>query len=288
VSLVELVRAGAPAAIVESIDDATLAGVIAGWLDAARAAWPAIAVDEAVFVAHVAARIPATARPDGLDAIHAADLWLTAACAAGDPAAIAAFDERLIAPLDRVLGQAGLAGDQIDEVKQELRRKLLVAEDGRARIADYSGRADLRTWMRTAAVRAGIDLVRRHRDVSLDDEDLAALPLIGDDPELAHLKGRYRDDLRTAVIDAMTALEARVRALLKLHHVDGLGIDRIGALYGVHRATAARWLASAREALADRVQRALIDRLGVTRSELRSIARLVESQLDVSVRRLLT
>jgi RNA polymerase sigma-70 factor (ECF subfamily) len=281
-SLAAVARAHAP--ILGELPDPTLETAIAIWIAAARAAWPTVAVDEAAFVAHVAQRLP---RPDALDAIHAADLWLTAGCAAGDPAAIAAFDERLIAPLDRVLGQVGLAADQIDDVKQELRRKLLVADGDRVRIADYSGRADLRTWIRTTAVRAAIDLVRKHREVSLDDEELAALPLIGDDPELAHLKQHYRDDLRTAVVDAMAALDTRERALLKLHHVDGLGVDRIGALYGVHRATAARWVAAAREALADRVQRALIDRLGVTRSELRSIARLVESQLDVSVRRLL-
>src|SRR5439155_17675697 len=111
---------------------------------------------------------------------------------------------------------------------------------------DYSGRADLRMWIRTTAVRLAIDLLRRKRALPIDDDELAALPALADDPEVAHLKDRYRDELRTAIGEAIGALEARDRLLLKYHYVDGLAIDRIGALYGVHRATAARWLGAAR------------------------------------------
>ena len=86
---------------------------------------------------------------------------------------------------------------------------------------------------------------------------------------------------------AIRELEPRDRLLLKYHYLDGLTVDRIGALYTVHRATAARWIAAAREMLATRTQRILLEKLRVTPSELRSIARLVESQLDLSMRRLL-
>jgi len=261
--------------------------VIAEWIEAGRAAWPTIDRDREAFVADVTARLAPDATADAARAIHAADLWLTGACAAGDRAAIALFDERYLAPLDGVLGPKGFAPDQIDEVKQELRRKLLVADGDVPRIADYSGRADLRTWIFTAAVRAGIDLLRRLRDTPADDAQLADLPAVADDPELAHLKDRYRDELRAAIHDAIAQLAPRDRLLLKYHYLDGASIDRIASIYGVHRATAARWLNAAREALADRSHRILIARLGVSPTELRSIARLVESQLDVSIRRLI-
>jgi len=257
------------------------------WIQAGRDAWPAIAVEPDGFVAYVIERAPAGASDDELRAVHAADLWLAAACVCGDAAACAAFDARYLAPLDPVLAATGLAPHQIDDVKQELRKKLLVGDGDRPRLADFSGRADLRTWVRTAAVRAGIDLVRARRDLPADDEELAALPAIADDPELLHLKDRYRGELRDAVTTAIGALAPRERLLLKYHYLDDLGVDPIAAMYGVHRATAARWIVAAREALADRAQRLLIAKLGVTRSELRSIARLVESQLDVSMRRLL-
>jgi len=75
--------------------------------------------------------------------------------------------------------------------------------------------------------------------------------------------------------------------VLRLHLLDGLNIDRIGQLHDVHRATAARWLASAREALAKDTQRILQARLQVSRSEFESLLRLVRSDLDVSLCRIL-
>lgn len=267
--------------------DDELADLATEWLATARAAWPQIAIDEAEFVQRIVARLPEHASCDLARSLHAGDLWLTAACAAGDPAALAAFEQQYMSSLDHVLASSGIAADLVDEVKQEVRRKLLVADDGAPRIADYSGRAELRIWLRTAAIRTSIDLIRKQRDVPVADEELAALPAIADDPELAHLKARYRDELRGAIVEALKTLTARERLLLKYHYVDGLGIDRLGQIFGVHRTSTARWLRLAREALADEVHRMLIAQLGVGSTELRSIARLVESQLDISVRRLL-
>ncbi len=257
------------------------------WIAEARAAWPEIALDEAVFVEAVAARLPADAGLEQALAVHAADLWIAAACAAGDPVALAAFDARYLAPLSAILGQTGLDAGQVDEVKQELRRKLLVADGELPRIADYSGRADLRTWIRTAAIRTSIDLVRRRRELPIEDEELAMVPAIADDPELAHMKDRYRTELAAAITEAIALLVPRDRLLLKYHYLDGFSIDRIGTMYNVHRATAARWIGAAREALSAQAHRVLVARLGVTASQLRSIARMVESQLDLSIRRLL-
>jgi RNA polymerase sigma-70 factor (ECF subfamily) len=269
------------------VRDDELAAVAAGWLADARAAWPNVNLDELAFVAQVTARLPVDVTSEQASAVHAADLWIAAACAAGDATAIAAFDATYLDPLGGVLRATGLDPDQIDEVRQELRRKLLVSQGEIPRIADYSGRADLRTWIRTAAIRAGIDLVRQRRDLPIEDEELAVLPAIADDPEVAHLKNRYRDELRTAIQEAIAELPPRDRLLLKYHYIDGFSIDRIGAMYDVHRATAARWLGSAREALSGRTHRMLCDQLGLTSSQLRSVARLVESQLDLSLRRLL-
>ena len=266
--------------------DIDLGAVADQWLAEARAAWPGVALDERVFVDHLLARLAPDAGPAEARALHAADLWLATACAAGDATALAEFDQRYLAPLGGVLRASGLAPDQIEEVVQELRIRLMVG-DGRPRILDYAGRADLRLWVRTAAIRAGIDLIRQRRELTIDDEELAAVPALLDDPELAHLKDRYRDELRTAVSEAIGALAARDRLLLKYTYVDGLTVDRVGAIYNVHRATAARWVAAAREALADATHGLLVRRLGVTASELRSIARLVESQLELSLRRLL-
>jgi RNA polymerase sigma-70 factor (ECF subfamily) len=74
---------------------------------------------------------------------------------------------------------------------------------------------------------------------------------------------------------------------LRLAYANGFTVDRIGGLYGVSRATAARWVAAAREALHDGTRRELCARLRITTSEYRSLAALVRSDLEVSVVRLL-
>ena len=43
----------------------------------------------------------------------------------------------------------------------------------------------------------------------------------------------------------MQTLSAQERTVLRLHVLDGLGTDEIGALYKVHRTTVARWQAQA-------------------------------------------
>jgi RNA polymerase sigma-70 factor (ECF subfamily) len=269
------------------VRDDELAAVQTRWLADARAAWPDIATDERAFLDRQLARLSTDVTAEQALVLHASDLWIASACATGDRIALAHFEEQFVAPLTRVLNAVGLAGDQIDEVKQELRRKLLVSEGEPPRILDYSGRADLRTWLRTTATRLAIDLLRRRGALPIDDDELAQAPALNDDPEIAHLKERYRGELAAAISEAVAKLAPRDRLLLKYHYVDGLTIDRIGAIYAIHRATAARWLGTAREALADATHAVLGARLGVTGSELRSIARLVESQLDLSIRRLL-
>lgn len=271
----------------DMVSDDELAEVAATWVAAARDAWPAIELDEAAFVAEVKARLAEDVTVERARAVHAADLWIAIACGQGNPAALIAFDDAFLSPMATWLGSNHTA-DQVEDVRQEVRSKLLVAEgEEPPRICDYSGRADLRTWIRTTAVRTAIDLMRKRREVPLEDEEDIALPVLADDPELAHLKERYRGELRSAIHEAIGSLSPRDRLLLKYHYVDGFGIDKLASIYRVHRATAARWLGAAREALAAQSHERLIQGLGVTSGELRSIARLVESQLDISLHRLL-
>jgi RNA polymerase sigma-70 factor (ECF subfamily) len=75
--------------------------------------------------------------------------------------------------------------------------------------------------------------------------------------------------------------------LLKQHLIYRLTVDQLGALYHLHRATAARRLAKARQALLDGARASLARRLGVPAAELASAMELVASRLEVSIERLL-
>lgn len=251
----------------------------------ASAAWPGVSVEREAFAAFLDARV----EEDDLERVKAEDLYAACACATGDVQAITAVEGRYFPDVDAALGKMGLPSDRIAEVKQGLRKHLFVGEDGAApRIAEYRGTGDLRAWLRVTAMRAALKLLRKHgRETPTDDAILEARSS-EDDPELAYMKAAYRQAFREAFQESLESLHPKERTLLKQQIVDGLGIDELGALYRVHRATAARWVASAREKLLSRTRRTFMLRARITSDECESIMRLVRSQLDVSLHRRLS
>jgi len=221
-------------------------------------------------------------------ASHDGDLALVAAFGAGDGAALTELDRRFRGELAGALSRVGLTRSEIDEVGQIVRERLFVAAPGRPpRVLDYGGRGTLVAWFRAVIVRAGIDL-RRSRAAAPDapghdDEPLLALGAASDDPEIESLRSRYGDAFRLALADAVRALPADERNALRLHVAEGLSGEQIAALYGVHRATAARWIVRAREGIADQTRQLLQARLGLPASELESLVRLCQSRLDIGV-----
>ncbi|HEU5058650.1 MAG TPA: hypothetical protein VFU21_19085 [Kofleriaceae bacterium] len=257
--------------------DERLAALIA----AGRAAWPGVAVDEAAFAAHLAAH--GEAEPQ-----HAADLYLAFGCARGDRAAVAGFLREMVPHIEAAVLGLGADPAQVDEVRAQLVDALLVGE--RPGIATYAGRGQLRSWVRSIAVRMGMRQLGRirARAGAGGDEALAALAADADDPEIEHLKSLYGDAFRAAFAAALAALTARQRNLLRQHYLDELTVDQLGALYRVHRATAARWVAAAREALFEDTRRRMIEALGLAPGDYDSLLRLLHSQLDLSIQRHLT
>jgi RNA polymerase sigma-70 factor (ECF subfamily) len=158
------------------------------------------------------------------------------------------------------------------------------------RIAEYGGRGSLTSWVRVAAIRLALDaLADSGATRPPPDEEGAALydQLHADDPELELIRERHRDDVNAALRDAFAALSAEQRNLLRLSYRDGRSIDEIGALLATPRATVARWIARAREAVLEDARRSLEARLHLTPSELQSLVELLRSQLHLSVSRLL-
>ncbi len=127
---------------------------------------------------------------------------------------------------------------------RSLPRGVFVWVDGVApRIASYSGRGALGAWVRVAAVRVGLRLTEQRR---------APMPTIesalSTDPELDYVRSRYKSSFSQALTEGLATLSPEERNLLRLHFVDGLTIDGLAPFFGVHRATAARRLADARQA----------------------------------------
>lgn len=81
----------------------------------------------------------------------------------------------------------------------------------------------------------------------------------------------------------MSALSVRERNLLRQRFADGIRIDQLAGLYGVHVATIGRWLAGAREQVYVVTRDILLERLRIGHAEFDSILRVVRSQLDLSI-----
>jgi RNA polymerase sigma-70 factor (ECF subfamily) len=106
-------------------------------------------------------------------------------------------------------------------------------------------------------------------------------------PELALLRARYRDDFRQAFTAAIATLSARERTLLRLTALDGLTLAQVAPLYGKDLSTISRWLAKARELLLNQTRAGLSERLGLSTGELDSVMRAADSELHLSLARLL-
>lgn len=214
-------------------------------------------------------------------ACYAEDLALARACAGGDAVAIAAVEARCALELRAV--HARMRGDKppFDEFLQTMRTKLFVGP--RPRIAEYRGAGSLQGFVRVVGARVLIEAARRSKPT----EEVADAAATQDDPETEYFKRRYAADFRRAFEDAARKLDEETREVLRQHYVRGMGIDAIAEAEGVHRATAARRLASAREEVLRETRQLLMARLGVRRDELESIVRMLESRMHVTVERVL-
>jgi len=257
----------------------------------ARRAHPALAVTDEGFARHLGRAVSTeTDEPlTDLDTLELEDLFLACACLAGSAGALDAFEARCGERIRAALAANVPSPEARGEVAQRLRDAVFVGTlETPPKLALYSGRGPLDRWTAIVAQRLALMMARSestgrraHERASLE---AAILP---QEPEVAFAKEQYRAQFEQAFTDALGILNEKDRLLLRLHLVSGVSVESIGKMYQVSQSTASRWLASAREAVATEVQRLLAERLHLARSEMASLARIVASQIDLSMSRLL-
>jgi RNA polymerase sigma-70 factor (ECF subfamily) len=268
--------------------DAALEGRLRELVLAAHGAHPGVELDAERFVRHLGRHRPGQGTIDGwLGSICAADLYLACACAEGVPAAIAALDRRYRGQVGAYLSGMRPARSFVEDVTQAVLERLLVAVDGSPpRIAEYSGRGPLGSWLRVITLRLALDL-RRRRTEALGDGEHEAEPAQGEDawvdPELDLLKRRYGGDVNAALRAAVGALTPDQRILLRTHFVEGQTLEHLAAAHRVHRATVVRWIAAARQEILAGAKRQLGEKLSLRPAELESLMGVMRSQLDLTL-----
>jgi RNA polymerase sigma-70 factor (ECF subfamily) len=222
--------------------------------------------------------------------LHASDLYLAWGCTRSDQAALAAFERSFMGRLAAHLRRAEALPAFTDEVRQAVRVRLLVSEDGLVpRIASYRGQGPLAVWLRLTATRLAINLRKagaREPD-SNDGIDVERLRSDDGDPELAFLKSHYREELRAAVEGALASLPVNDGNILRLHFFERLSADAMGAMFGVSARTVHRWITDIRTRIVAETRRLLSERFSISQTQMDSLVGLVGSQLEISIRRIL-
>jgi RNA polymerase sigma-70 factor (ECF subfamily) len=212
---------------------------------------------------------------------HGPDIYLVAAVLEGVGAALQHFDACLSVAC-RDAARVDKAPHFLEEVRQELRIKLLTGEA--PRLLAYAAAGALVEWLRVAALRTALNLKRSDRLVPSEHLPVDALVEVDD---ATPLKQWYREDVQRAIEAAFQLLSPRDRTLLRLHFVDGLNIERIGAIYGAHRATVARWLVAIRERLFDQARGVLAAQHGLDTRDVKSLYRLLKREVHITLSRVL-
>ncbi len=179
--------------------------------------------------------------PAALGSLRITDLYIAFGCLERDPNALAQLDAELLPRARRIISSMGDRDFQT-EVLQVTREKLLLGE-------------------------------------ALDQAEL--VPDSSWSTELQFVRQAHRQAFGQAFAQALATLDGTERSVLRLASVEKVNIDRIGLIYGAHRATVARWLARARQKLSDEIERRLRAQLDLTTPEFTQLIDSLRQNLGV-------
>lgn len=267
-----------------------LDGALRDAIAAGEARLPHAPVPREQLVDRIADSLLAADRPIDLAAVkklRAADLYLACALGLGDARALALAEAELVPAARQATARIDAGAAFVDEVVQRLRDRLFVRGQAPPGIAQYRGSGPLARWVGVVASRIALDLKRADARVAPEVDDVLATLPAPDDPELAVIWQTCAAEYKAALTAGFATLSRRERNLLRQRYIDELDIDALGRLYRVHPATAYRWLRQVEQRLAAATRAAVMDKLSLSESQVRSIERLIASRLQLSLARLL-
>lgn len=276
-----------------SPDAAALECLLAHAWETSSKRWPTVVLPAEPFVKHLAERLPEAAAQGPMDALLAglslAELYLACACLQGLPSAIQAFEKHYLARLPALLRNPRQPEAMIEDVCQLVRVKLLVATpESDPKLAEYTGRGALLSWVRVTAVRTALKLREGEKPAAPEDAAtvLMEMQAPGLHPEGVLIQQRHQADFRHAMREAFATLSDDERHLLRLYFVDQLSTYELAALFRLNQATISRRLKDLRQRIHKETQRHLQARLGLSPRDFESFVRLLDSQFDLSLSQL--
>ena len=241
-----------------------------------------------------------------VESLHAADLGLAVACAAGhDPPwehFVTTYRPVLYRAARALSGDEATARDLADTLWAELygvgstRASLEAGAERRSLLEYFHGRSQLATWLRSVLSQRHVDLIRSSwRLEPLESEDGGESdrpPNTGRRPftqteTVDPDRGEYITLFQQVLGAVVGALAPRDRLRLCCYYTQELTLAATGRVLGEHEATVSRRLASARKGIRTEVERMLIDDHGLSQSEVKLCYRYVTEESSVDLSRLL-
>jgi len=257
----------------------------------AKKTWPRMSTEDSLFMGYLAQRIPEDSDPmEALQSLFINDLYLAAGTVQGDLGALDAFNEHYRGAVFRSAQRVEKQGIQADDATQELMEYLLLPRGERPpALALYSGQGPLLAYVRVSSLRRALKMLKKENKLPSEGglERVMELADADDDPELAVLKHTYRGEFKDAFHQALAALDSGERNLLRYHYLTDLNTRQIGKLLNLHQSNVVRRLATVRASLQVQTRENLMSKLDLGASKFQSIMMLVQSQLDLSIERML-
>jgi RNA polymerase sigma-70 factor, ECF subfamily len=238
--------------------------------------WPAIHLEPEDFAAFATGR--------EVEA-NGEELFLCCACAQRDRRALEVLQRDYLSRVGDYVAKTDPSAAFADEVRQLLMERLVVGAT--PRIAEYTGAGPLGAWLRVAAARTALNLKRGKKNEPAAEDAPLKLQTAQPDPELDYLKSRYGKEFREAFRKVLGTLDAREKSLLSLYYLDGLSSPALAQAFKVHQATVRRWLEDTRERIVQETHAQLKNRLDLSSAELKSLMKVLHSQLEQSISRFL-
>ncbi len=273
----QIVSPARAAALFAGSSDVSLGARVLEALRRAQARYSEFDVDDEAFIERLGALCEADL--ERLHGLALTDLWLAHAAGTGCSRAVEVFEHTVFGPRVEAIRKRFGDDTTVEDEAQALRLNLIA--DTEPLLLSFRGQGSLQGWVSVALGRAvARSRARRRRAVADGLETLDEI--LEDELDLSGLTERAeaKSILVAALREAVTSVDAQHRILLKLHICDGLVIDDLAQLLGVHRATASRRLERARRALADEVRSRIKGAHGLDSRQVDSLLRRVRSSFQ--------
>lgn len=212
-----------------------------------------------------------------LHGLNHTDLYLAHSCADGDEQAWEAFLSEYRGILESLARQVSGSDldweDLLDALLAELYGIGRDATARRSKFVHYSGRGSLRGWLKAVLFQLSVDLRRADKRLVQPEDEREFERSVRLQAEES-LEERYTAAVSSALSKAISWQDPQMRLLLSYYYYDNLTLKQIGQLFGVHEATASRWLQRVQKQLRREVERILSQDFAMSVAEVEECLRL--------------